>query len=97
MIKRALGTALAVGALVFWALAAQAADYRIDSAHSFVQFKISHLGYAWMIGTFERVSGSFTFDPDAGPEGQTVWVKSTRPASIQITPNATSICVRQTS
>ena len=75
MIKRALGTAFVAAALMVSAAASQAADYRIDSAHSFVQFKISHLGYAWMIGTFERVSGSFTFDPDAGPEGQRVSVE----------------------
>ena len=75
MIKRALGTAFVAAVLMVSAAASQAADYRIDSAHSFVQFKISHLGYAWMIGTFERVSGSFTFDSDAGPEGQTVSVE----------------------
>ena len=75
MIKRALGTALVAVALAFSAQAAQAADYKIDPSHSFVQFKISHLGYSWMIGTFEEVSGSFTFDPDAGPEGQTVSVE----------------------
>ena len=75
MIKRALGTALVAVALAFSAQAAQAAGYKIDPSHSFVQFKISHLGYSWMIGTFEEVSGSFTFDPDAGPEGQTVSVE----------------------
>ena len=75
MIKRALGTALVAVALAFSAQAAQAAGYKIDPSHSFVQFKILHLGYSWMIGTFEEVSGSFTFDPDAGPEGQTVSVE----------------------
>ena len=75
MIKRALGTALVAVALAFSAQAAQAADYKIDPSHSFVQFKISHLGYSWMIGTFEKVSGSFTFDPDAGSEGHTVSVE----------------------
>ena len=75
MIKRTLGTALAAAALLFSAAASQAADYRIDSSHSFVQFKISHLGVSWMIGTFEDVSGSFSFDPDAGPEGQSISVE----------------------
>ena len=75
MIKRSLKIALAAAALVVSAQAAQAADYKIDPSHSFVQFKISHLGYSWIIGTFEKVSGSFTFDPDAGPEGQTVSVE----------------------
>ena len=75
MIKRSLKIALAAAAMVVSAQAAQAADYKIDPSHSIVQFKISHLGYSWMIGTFENVSGSFTFDPDAGPEEQTVSVE----------------------
>ena len=75
MIKRIVGTALAAAALALSAGATQAADYRIDSAHSFVQFKISHLGYSWMIGTFETVSGSFTFDPEAGADAQSVSVE----------------------
>ena len=75
MIKRILGTALASAALVFSAHAAQAADYRIDAGHSFVQFKISHIGVSWMIGTFDTLSGSFTYDPDAGPEGQSISVE----------------------
>ncbi|MDE0391826.1 MAG: YceI family protein [Rhodospirillales bacterium] len=75
MIKRALGTVLAAAALVFSAASSEAADYRIDAGHSFVQFKISHIGVSWMIGTFENVSGSFSFDPDAGPEGQSISVE----------------------
>ena len=75
MIKRALGTALAAAALVLSAQAIQAADYKIDAGHSFVQFKISHIGVSWMIGTFDTLSGSFTYDPDAGPEGQSVSVE----------------------
>ena len=75
MIKCALGTALAAAAFVFAAQASQAADYRIDAGHSFVQFKISHIGVSWMIGTFDTLSGSFTYDPDAGPEGQSVSVE----------------------
>ena len=39
MIKRALGTAFVAAALMVSAAASQAADYRIDSAHSFVQPK----------------------------------------------------------
>ena len=75
MIKRILGAALAATVLAFTAPAAEAADYSIDSAHSFVQFKISHVGVSWMIGTFETVSGSFTYDPEAGPEAQSITVE----------------------
>ena len=69
MTKRTLMAAFAAIALAFSAAAAQAAEYRIDAGHSFVQFKISHIGVSWMIGTFDTLSGSFSYDPDAGPEG----------------------------
>ncbi len=75
MTKRTLAAALAAAALAFSAAAGQAADYTIDSGHSFVQFKISHIGVSWMIGTFETVSGSFTYDAEAGPEAQSVSVE----------------------
>ena len=75
MIKRTLGAALATAVLAFTAPAAEAADYSIDSAHSFFQFKISHVGVSWLIGTFEKVSGSFTYDPEAGPEAQSIAVE----------------------
>ena len=75
MTKRTLAAALVAAALTFPAAAGQAADYTIDSGHSFVQFKISHIGVSWMIGTFETVSGSFTYDAEAGPEAQSVSVE----------------------
>ena len=75
MIKPTLGAALAAAVLAFAAPAAEAADYAIDSGHSFVQFKISHVGVSWMIGTFEKLSGSFTFDSEAGPEAQSITVE----------------------
>ena len=75
MIKRTLGAVLVAAGLAISGAAAQAADYTIDSGHSFVQFKISHVGVSWMIGTFEKVSGSFTFDSEAGPEGQSIAVE----------------------
>ena len=75
MIKRTLGAALVAAGLAFSGAAAQAADYTIDAGHSFVQFKISHIGVSWMIGTFEKVSGSFTFDSEAGTEAQSIAVE----------------------
>ena len=75
MLKRSLGAALVAGALAISGAAGQAADYTIDSGHSFVQFKISHVGVSWMIGTFETVSGSFTFDSEAGPKAQSIAVE----------------------
>jgi len=44
---------------------AQAAeDYAIDikGQHAFIQFKIKHLGYSWLLGSFERFSGAFHYD-----------------------------------
>ena len=41
-----------------------AADYSVDPAHSFVQFRIQHLGYSMLLGRFNTMSGSFSFDPE---------------------------------
>src|SRR3546814_15463281 len=61
-----LGSAL-VGGQAF------AADYAIDKPgqHAFVNFKISHLGYSWLWGTFKDFDGSFSFDADK-PEASKV-------------------------
>jgi len=41
-----------------------AADYAIDKKgqHASIQFKISHLGYSWMVGRFNDFYGSFSYD-----------------------------------
>jgi len=47
------------------ALPAQAVEnYVIDTAknHAFIQFKIKHLGFSWMIGRFNSFEGSFSYD-----------------------------------
>lgn len=43
---------------------AQAADYKVDveGAHAFVQFKIKHLGYSWLLGRFNTFDGNFSYD-----------------------------------
>jgi polyisoprenoid-binding protein YceI len=42
----------------------QAADYKVDveGAHAFVQFKIKHLGYSWLLGRFNHFDGDFSYD-----------------------------------
>ncbi|NIM28288.1 MAG: YceI family protein [Gammaproteobacteria bacterium] len=60
--RRELASAL-MAALVTAAGAVQAADYRIDPSHSFVRFKIQHLGYSWMWGGFNDLEGDFSYDP----------------------------------
>jgi polyisoprenoid-binding protein YceI len=44
--------------------AAQAEDYVIDSkgSHAFIQFKIKHLGYSWLLGRFNDFTGTFSYD-----------------------------------
>jgi len=52
---------------------AQAEEYLIDTAkrHAFIQFKIQHLGYSWLLGEFPDFKGSFTYDA-AHPESNEV-------------------------
>lgn len=42
---------------------AGAAEYKIDPLHSFVEFRIQHLGFSWMYGRFNAISGEFSHDP----------------------------------
>lgn len=80
MLKQSLA-ALTLGAALF-AGQAMAADYAIDKQgqHAFINFKISHLGYSWLYGTFKDFDGSFSFDAEA-PEASKVNV-SINTASI---------------
>ncbi len=64
MLKKTLAALILGSALVGGQ--AFAADYAIDKEgqHAFVNFKISHLGYSWLWGTFKDFDGSFSFDAD---------------------------------
>ncbi len=55
-----LAFASAVSALSVPAFAAD--TYKIDPTHSYVGFKVSHLGFSNLIGRFDDVSGEFAFD-----------------------------------
>lgn len=59
--KILLGTILLVLGL---SAPAAAEDYVIDTnkAHAFIQFKISHLGYSWLLGRFNNFDGTFSYD-----------------------------------
>ena len=63
-----LGAALVAGQ-------AMAADYVIDKQgqHAFVDFKIGHLGYSFIYGTFKDFDGTFSFD-EKNPESSKVKV-----------------------
>lgn len=66
------GIALAGAAL---STSAIAADYMIDTkgAHASINFKVSHLGYSWLEGRFNKFDGQFSYDP-ANPDSSTVEV-----------------------
>lgn len=68
MLKKTLA-ALAIGSALLSAGNVMAADYVVDKEgqHAFVNFKISHLGYSYITGTFKDLDGKFSFDA-AKPE-----------------------------
>ncbi|QUM76834.1 YceI family protein [Moritella sp. 24] len=59
--------------------AAQAADYKVDTAgaHASVQFKIKHLGYSWLLGRFNTFDGGFSYDAKAPNTSQINFVIDT--------------------
>ena len=71
MLKHALA-ALVLGSALIGGQA-MAADNVIDKQgqHAFVNFKISHLGYSWLYGTFKDFDGTFSYDA-ANPEASKV-------------------------
>lgn len=72
MLKKTL-LAVAAAGLLSASLTTSAADYKFDKEgqHAFVQFRIQHLGYSWLYGTFKDFDGSFTFD-EANPAADKV-------------------------
>ncbi|MBL4775524.1 MAG: YceI family protein [Mariprofundus sp.] len=58
------------------ALPAQAAEnyaFDIKGQHAFIQFKVKHLGYSWLIGNFNTFNGSYTYD-EKNPQNNSVQV-----------------------
>jgi len=54
---------LAIGLSV--SMSAQASEnynFDIKGQHAFIQFKIKHLGYSWLLGSFKKFDGSFVYD-----------------------------------
>ncbi|MFK3722809.1 YceI family protein [Pseudomonas monteilii] len=74
MLKKTFA-ALALGTALFTAGQVMAADYTIDKEgqHAFVDWKISHLGYSFIHGTFKDFGGSFSWD-SAKPEASKISV-----------------------
>ena len=71
-LKTLTGIALAATFLTTAALPANAAEFKVDPAHSFIEFKTKHLGYSWLPGRFNTIEGTLTYDPAAGPSGQKI-------------------------
>lgn len=66
---------IAISALILsFSVTANAAEYKIDPEHSFVQFKIQHLGYSWLAGRFNKMEGTFNYDPTANEAAQNISV-----------------------
>ena len=57
---------MAIILMVFVSLPSQvnAAEYKLDikGTHAFIQFKIQHLGYSWIIGQFNKFDGKLKYD-----------------------------------
>ena len=49
---------------IITAQGAHAEEYVIDTkkSHAFIEFKISHLGFSWLKGRFNRFEGTFSYD-----------------------------------
>jgi polyisoprenoid-binding protein YceI len=58
--KLALAFVLAIGSLQS---PLRADEFTVDPSHTSVIFGISHLGYSFTYGRFNKVSGEFTLDP----------------------------------
>ncbi len=58
-------------------MSAQAAEnyaFDIKGQHAFIQFKVKHLGYSWILGEFRTFDGSFSYD-EKHPEKNKVSVR----------------------
>lgn len=57
-------------ALIFGAGSAFADHYIIDTkeGHAAIEFKVSHLGYSWNVGRFNKFTGEFDYDKDKPEE-----------------------------
>lgn len=68
--KRSTLSFASLAAILALAQPAAAADYAIDTKgnHASINFRIKHLGYSWLVGRFDKFSGTFSWDggkPDA--------------------------------
>jgi len=70
-----LKTLIAASLLIVTTMPAQAEQYDIDikGQHAFIQFKVKHLGFSWLLGSFRTFNGHFSYD-ERKPEKNSVTV-----------------------
>ena len=70
ILSRALLTTALAGSLLLSG-AVSATDYVIDTkgAHASIDFKVSHLGYSFVMGRFNEFEGDFSFDGNKLTDG----------------------------
>ncbi|MEH6651474.1 MAG: YceI family protein [Motiliproteus sp.] len=57
-----------------------AAEYTVDPVHTFITFKVQHLGVSWLQGRFNDITGSFSYDAD-----------NSTTSNVNMTVNTTSV------
>ena len=65
--KKTLISLAIISSSLFASTSVMAGDeYKMDikGQHAFVQFKVSHLGYSWLLGEFNDFDGRFYFDEE---------------------------------
>ena len=70
ILSRALLTTALAGSLLLSGVVS-ATDYVIDTkgAHASIDFKVSHLGYSFVVGRFNEFEGDFSFDGNKLTDG----------------------------
>jgi polyisoprenoid-binding protein YceI len=71
-----------IALLALFSIGATASEYIIDKKgmHAFINFKVSHLGYSWVMGRFNDFDGSFSYDE-----------KNPKNSKIKVTINTKSV------
>jgi len=68
-------TLIAAALLIATSMPANAEQYDFDikGQHAFIQFKVKHLGFSWLLGSFRTFDGHFSYD-ERKPEKNSVTV-----------------------
>jgi len=66
MTLRAIFTGLLLTLISILPAQAATEHYKFDikGQHAFIQFKVKHLGFSWLLGEFRTFDGSFDYDAD---------------------------------